>query len=227
MLGSDNSTPHKASTYDAQVRKTLLYYDNFHDETLNILKAMRISPKVWLDTGCGTGTLVEKAIKQFPDAHFVLVDPSPQMIEAAKQKLAAYPNVEFLEPAPTENLSNLKTTFDVITAIQSHHYSTTPEHQKATQICFNLLNPKGIYITFENIRPFTVQGTEIGKENWKRFQIASGRDQATAEAHMQRFGTEYYPLTVEEHLSLLRKTGFSVVELLWFSVMQAGFYCIK
>ena len=41
MLGSDNSTPHKASTYDAQVRKTLLYYDNFHDETLNILKAMQ------------------------------------------------------------------------------------------------------------------------------------------------------------------------------------------
>ncbi len=88
-------------------------------------------------------------------------------------------------------------------------------------------NPKGIYITFENIRPFIVQGTEIGKENWKRFQIASGRDQATAEANMQRFATEYYPLTVEEHLSLLRKTGFSVVELLWFSVMQAGFYCIK
>ncbi len=89
---------------------------------------MHISPKNWLDTGCGTGTLVEKAIKQFPSTHFVLVDPSQQMIEAAKQKLATYPNVEFLEPAPTKNLSNIKTIFDVITAIQSHHYSTTPEH---------------------------------------------------------------------------------------------------
>ncbi len=227
MLGSDNSTPHAAASYDAQVRKTLPYYDSFHDETLNLIKAMHLEPKAWLDTGCGTGTLVEKALKQFPSTKFVLLDPSPQMLQIAKQKLVNYPNVEFLEPAPTEKLANQKTTFDVITAIQSHHYSTTPEHEKATQTCFNLLNPNGVYITFENIRPFTELGREIGKENWKRFQIAAGRDPASVEAHLRRFGIDYYPMTVEEHLASLRKTGFSVVELLWYSIMQAGFYGIK
>jgi tRNA (cmo5U34)-methyltransferase len=38
---------------------------------------------------------------------------------------------------------------------------------------------------------------------------------------------EYFPITIEEHLSLLREIGFEVIELLWFSYMQAGFYCQK
>jgi tRNA (cmo5U34)-methyltransferase len=226
MFRSDNTTPYTAETYDTQVRKTLPYYNSFHDETLNLIKATQIEPRNWLDTGCGTGTLAQKAIAQFPDTRFILSDPSPQMIALAKQKLASHVNIKFIE-APTENLSNIQTNFDVVTAIQSHHYSTIAQREKATKVCCNLLNPKGIYVTFENIRPLTEQGTAIGKENWKNFQIRSGRDQATAEAHMKRFGTEYYPITVEAHLALLRKTGFQVVELFWYSYMQAGFFCIK
>jgi tRNA (cmo5U34)-methyltransferase len=227
MFNSDNATPHTASTYDTQVPKTIPYYDNFHEETLNLIKAMHLQPKNWLDTGCGTGTLAEKALKQFPSTRFVLVDPSPQMLKEAKEKLAGYANVTFLEAAPTQKLSALKEKFDVITAIQSHHYSTVPQRAEATKVCFNLLSPKGVYVTFENIHPFTEQGTSIGLENWKSRQIQAGREPKTAEEHMKRFGVEYFPITVEEHLALLRKTGFSAVELLWYSVMQAGFYCVK
>lgn len=229
MLGSDNSTPYSATIYDTQVRKAIPYYDNFHDETINILKAMHNEPKVWLDTGCGTGTMVQKAIKQFPSTRFVLVDPSAQMLNAAKTKLESYnsANIVFLEAAPTQNLSIQKEEFDVITAIQSHHYLTKSERIKATAVCFNLLASRGIYITFENIRPFTAEGTAIGKENWKQFQLTKGRDTQAVGEHMKRFGVEYHPIKVEEHLSLLRETGFSTVELLWYSYMQAGFYCIK
>lgn len=225
MFRSDNKTPHTAITYDAEVRKTLPYYDSFHDETLNIIKASHIAPKVWLDTGCGTGTLAQKAAALFPQTRFVLVDPSPEMLTAAKERLASYTNIKYIE-APTEKL-NLNTQFDIITAIQAHHYSSIAEREKATSVCFDLLKTGGIYVTFENTRPFTEQGTEIGKENWKNFQTRNGRDPATAEAHMKRFGKEYYPITVEEHLALLRKTGFRVVELLWFAYMQSGYYCIK
>jgi tRNA (cmo5U34)-methyltransferase len=38
---------------------------------------------------------------------------------------------------------------------------------------------------------------------------------------------EYFPITVEEHLDLLRNCGFGAVEMFWYSYMQAGFYCIK
>jgi len=227
MFGSDNSTPHTAATYDAQVRNTIPYYDAFHEQTINFIKAMHLQPRTWLDTGCGTGTLVQKAITEFPNTRFVLVDPSPQMLDAAKNKLASHANLQFLSASPTQNIVWHKEPFDVITAIQSYHYMSPSERVKATDVCFNLLAPNGVYINFENIHPFTPEGTAIGIENWRQFQLASGRDTSTVEEHMKRFGVEYHPVTVEEHLSLLRKTGFSVVELLWYSYMQAGFYCIK
>ena len=122
MFGPDNLTPHTAATYDKQVRITIPCYDMFHEQTINIIKAAHLKPKLWLDTGCGTGTLVQKAISKFPTTRFVLVDPAQKMLDAAKEKLAGYPNVEFLAPSSTENLPEQKPKFDVTTAIQSHHY---------------------------------------------------------------------------------------------------------
>ena len=44
---------------------------------------------------------------------------------------------------------------------------------------------------------------------------------------VQRFDVDYFPITIEEHLKLYRNCGFATVEILWFSCIQAGFYCIK
>ncbi len=83
----DNSTPHPASKYDAQIRNTIPYYDNFHAETIHFIKAMGMSPKLWLDTGCGTGSLIEQAFDVFKETTFILADPSPEMMNEAKKKL--------------------------------------------------------------------------------------------------------------------------------------------
>ena len=229
MVKTDNSTPHLSAVYDARVRGTIPYYDAFHEETLNLIKAMHIEPKRWLDTGCGTGTLVQKALPLFLNTQFILADPSQDMLNNAKNKLANVSNgrVQFLEPASTQDLPKSMESFDVITAIQAHHYISREERIRASAVCFELLTTRGVYVTFENIRPLTNEGIIIGKENWKHFQLSKGKDLATVQKHLERFDVEYHPITIEEHLSLLRKAGFSTIEMLWYSCMQAGFYCIK
>jgi tRNA (cmo5U34)-methyltransferase len=229
MAKSDNPTPHSAEVYDVQVRKIIPCYDAFHDETINLIKAIHNEPKKWLDTGCGTGTLVRRALSQFPKTHFILADPSKEMLNTARRKLenVASGRVQFLEPITTQGLPRNLASLDVITAVQSHHYISAKERIKATAVCFELLKQRGVYVTFENIRPLTNEGITIGKEIWKNFQLSQGRDSTTVERHLERFDVEYYPITIEEHLSILRKTGFSTVEMLWYSYMQAGFYAIK
>jgi tRNA (cmo5U34)-methyltransferase len=49
----------------------------------------------------------------------------------------------------------------------------------------------------------------------------------TVEMHLNRFDVEYFPIKIDEHISLLNSSGFRVVEIFWRSYMQAGFYCIK
>jgi tRNA (cmo5U34)-methyltransferase len=225
----DNATPYLAADYDSNVRVTIPYYNAFHDEAINLVKAMRKQPHTWLDTGCGTGTFVEKALFAFPNTHFKLTDPSEKMLLIAKKKLAnvSSDRVEFLKATATQDLGKIGKKLDVITAIQSHHYLASEERAKATKVCFELMLQGGVYITFENIRPATTEGIVIGKEYWKLFQLVKGRDAATVENHLCRFDIDYFPITIMDHLSLLRKTGFSTVEILWYSYMQARFYAIK
>jgi tRNA (cmo5U34)-methyltransferase len=228
MTGPDNASAHTAEEYDSQIRRTIPYYDCFHEETISLVKAVATEPATWLDTGCGTGSFIEKAAKVFPKTLFVLADPSPEMLSVARGKIKAHAkNIKVLEPCGTQELPVRDEKFDVVSAVQAHHYLSNYERAKATKVCFDLLKAGGVYVTFENIRPASERGTEIGKTRWGYYQRSAGKEAETVEKHLNRFGVEYFPITIDEHLSLLRKAGFSVVELLWYSYMHAGLYAIK
>ncbi len=225
-----NATPHLPEDYDSRISGVLPYYSCFHQETINFVKSLPFNPKIWLDTGCGTGSLIDKAIEEFPATKFLLLDPSESMLSQARKKLSGCPadRLEFLKASPTQEFSQeLGDQPEIITAIQCHHYLSREGRAKATGMCYNFLKEGGVYVTFENIRPLTEEGITIGKRYWRNFQKAQGRTEEEIEEHLKRFDTEYFPITVEEHLKLLRETGFRTVELFWYSYMQAGFYCIK
>jgi len=224
---SDNKTPHMASVYDEQVSQTIPEYNLFHGQIIDLVSGYNGSPSVWLDTGCGTGTLVIKALDQFKDTSFILADPSGDMLSIAKTKLPGNDRVKFTRSAGSLELNLPGESIDVITAVMSHHYFDTEARRKATENCFRMLKRGSVFVTFENIRPNSEKGAQIGLERWKRFQMAHGKSEESAKIHLERFNTEFFPITLGEHLHLLRETGFRVYEVLWVSYMQAGFYVIK
>lgn len=228
MRNKDNTTPYQSELYDAHVKNTLPYYESYHQETINLIKSLSSKPELWLDTGCGTGSLIEKAANQFPDTEFLLLDPSEGMLKQARAKLSNQKRLKFLDPSPTQEFNQkLEKKPDVITAIQCHHYLSPEDRINAIKVCYDNLKEGGIFVTFENIRPLTEKGIEIGKSYWKNFQLAHGKKEEEINQHLERFDVEYFPITVEDHLAILRDTGFSTVEILWYSYLQAGFYCIK
>lgn len=229
MKDHDNTTPYQSDLYDAHVINTLPYYQSYHQETINLIKSLPSGPEIWMDTGCGTGSLVGKALGEFPDTEFLLLDPSEGMIEQAKSKLSnEFGRIKFLNPSTTQEFhEELKNKPDVVTAIQCHHYLSSEDRIKAIDVCYNILKENGTFVTFENIRPLTEKGIEIGKNYWKNFQQEHGKDEEEINQHLARFDVEYFPITIEDHLAVLRDAGFSTVEVLWYSYLQAGFYCIK
>jgi tRNA (cmo5U34)-methyltransferase len=226
MSKLDNATAHPAGEYDANVRKSIPLYDQFHQVTIDLVSVVSPSPRTWIDVGCGTGTLVEKAYEVFPTTDFIVADPSTAMLELAKEKLRGRNRVRVLEAVTAEDLRLAKPA-DVITAIQSLHYLSVERRKKSVMNCFNQMQKDGVFVTFENIRPLTERGTKIGKEYWKRSEVEAGKSEEDAQKHIERFGVEFLPITIEEHLKLMREVGFGAVELLWYSYVQAGFYCIK
>jgi tRNA (cmo5U34)-methyltransferase len=224
-MSSDNKSAHQSSKYDPEVVKTIPYYTAFHEEAINLIRAINPNPVNWLDTGCGTGTFAVKVCNQFQLSELVLADPSTVMLEIAKSKLvnkcASFINSDTLSLNPENN------HFQVITAIQCHHYLQQADREKTTKRCFDLLQKGGIFVTFENTRPLTDDSTALIKKYWSQFQMEQGRTFEEAIKHLDRFDTEYFPITIGQHIDLYSRVGFKIVDIFWKSYMQAGFFCIK
>ncbi|MGA2890099.1 MAG: class I SAM-dependent methyltransferase [Terracidiphilus sp.] len=230
MATNDNATPFLATEYDALMEKTVPFYANFHEEVFHLVHVLQDSPNQWLDTGGGTGTLIMKALPLFPATRFFLADPSAAMLEQARVKLeSADPErVSILPAAGSQHLNKeLASQFDVITAIQCHHYLDREQRQAAVESCYRLLKPGGLFLNFENIRPGSERTVEIGKEYWKSYQIRKGKSREAAQEHLERFDRAFFPITLREHLSLFQESGFKTADLFWYSYMQAGFFAIK
>lgn len=222
---TDNNSSHNSKDYDKSILKTIPYYDCFHNETINLVKSIFRNSNSWLDTGCGTGNLIKKALTEFPDFQFYLADPSIEMLKVCEKKFSNH-QVEILGNYDTIGL-NINFNVDIITAIQCHHYLNKKNREAATQKCYDLLNFDGLYVTFENIKYDSPFGIENGLQRWGNFQLEMGRSKYDVQKHKYRFDNDYFPITISEHLALMHQAGFRIVELFWMTTMQAGFYGIK
>ncbi len=220
----DNKSAYNAGVYDEHIVNVLPYYSEYHDQVIDLVRTVCAMDAKWLDSGCGTGTLALKALKRMPDLRFTLCDPSEKMLAIAKEKLAGR-DVRFIE-ASSDRL-DAENEYDIVTAIQSHHYFDAPGRETAVRNCYRALKDGGIFVTFENIRMSTQESDAIALKRWATFLAEHGNPPEDVKMQMQRRGTEVFPITVEEHLALLKKAGFTSVNMLWASYLQAGFWAIK
>ncbi len=227
---SDNLSPYSSSQYEEGMLKTMPYYESIYFETISLIRYLRPNVYKWLDTGCGTGSLISRAYPVFEGTKYFLADPSEEMLNKAQQALSKIPTsqLEILGSIGTENLpDHCANSPQVITAILAHHYFARKEREIATKRCFHLLEKDGLYITFENIYPSSEEAKEIGLGRWKQFQMSKGKSEEEANRHISRYNKSFFPVTVDEHLKILKDAGFRIAELFWYSNMQAGFYAIK
>ena len=147
------------------------------------------------------------------------------MIMQAKNKLKDV-NVKSFLNISSQNM-HFNNEFDICTAIQCHHYLNKNERKRAVLNCFNSLKIGGVFVYFENIAPEYSDDKSIFLKLWRNYQLSQGRELRQITEHLQRYGKDYFPITVTEHLQLLKECGFSCSEIFWRSCVQAGFFAIK
>ena len=221
----DNKSSFFVNQYDDNIRKVIPFYDEIYRQVFDVIdmyfghKALSV-----LDTGCGTGTFGLRACETLNLSKLILCDPSQKMIDEAKRKLNIY-TCEF-NCIGSENL-DYEEEFDLVTAIQSHHYFDKATRRKAVFNCFKSLKPKGMFIYFENIAPNSEAGKEIMLKRLEKYEFNAGRNTEEIKSHSERYNKEYFPITISEHFEVLENSGFQAYELFWHSYMQSGFYAIK
>lgn len=101
------------------------------------------------------------------------------------------------------------------------------ERKIALQKCYEALKDNGLFINFENFAPFTNLGKSVYLEKWKMYQIEQGKSFAKSQEHINRYGKDYFPISLSENIELMRSCGFKAVEILWILNMQVGLWGIK
>src|SRR5438046_4409813 len=107
-----------AKDYD---RKWSFYVDSTTRETLRRLR-LKGNERV-LDIGCGTGELLARLAAKYPSARLAGLDPVPQMLEVAKEKLR--PDVD-LRVGWANALPWPGGSFDLVVSCNMFHYITHP-----------------------------------------------------------------------------------------------------
>lgn len=220
----DNNSAFNVDEYDEKIAQTLPYYQDFYQTVVDLVNVYFKEEPRWLDVGCGTGKMAEVALANLEVESFLFFDSSSKMIEFVSKKFKLS-NVDFLNES-IEKLS-FNNEFDIITAIQVNHYLHRDKRIIAIENCYRGLKDNGIFITFENYAPFSDVGKELGLARWKKYQLNHGRNINEVQNHLNRYGQDYFPITINEHMKLIKDCGFKVVEIIWLSYLQVGFLAIK
>ena len=104
-----------------------------------------------LDLGCGDGLIMHQLLKVDDSIDATLVDGSLEMHEAAKERLAGFERVQFVQ-ASFQNLlteDRLQTTFDFILSSFAIHHLETDEKKALYQYIYRHLNWAGFFLNID------------------------------------------------------------------------------
>ncbi|HBI61663.1 MAG TPA: hypothetical protein DDY31_10715 [Lachnospiraceae bacterium] len=220
----ENSTPFDVTEYDKQVKRTLPFYEEMFQQVVDIVRILNLQSLRWLDVGCGTGRMARTALDNFDIQKMVCIDVEQEMLGRA-ESLCDDEKVEFLQCDVRE--LPYQEIFNIVTAVQVNHYFKKDERVAAIKKCYDSLVENGIYISFENFAPDSEEGARLYLERWRQFQIVNGKSKVEADLHIERYGRDYFPITISESIRLLKECGFCMVEILWVSYMQVGILARK
>jgi ubiquinone/menaquinone biosynthesis C-methylase UbiE len=128
----------RASTYETASSQSY-FFDRVQRRVLKLAKE-KSDPEVILDVGCGTGRLLRKAKRQWPNARLVGIDAADKMIEQATQ---LFPEAEF-HVAMAEALPLPDVSVDLaFSTLSFHHWAN---QAKGISEIARVLRPQGLFL---------------------------------------------------------------------------------
>lgn len=192
--------------------------------------AKRICPnaKNLLDIGCGAGNYSLMMLSKLADLNCTLVDLSQPMLDKAQERVSQQTagRVEIFQ-ADIREAALPENHFDILLAgAVLHHLRDDQDWETTFQRLFNLLKPGGCLM----ISDLITQDTEVLNDyTWERYgdylEGLSGKEYR--QKVLDYVAKEDSPRSINYQLDLMKKVGFSSVEILHKNMCFGAFGGIK
>jgi tRNA (cmo5U34)-methyltransferase len=151
-------------TYLHGVRGAIPLANEQIEVMLHLVRATCPTVETALDLGCGDGILGQAVLDHYPAAHVIFADFSEPMLAAARQRLAGYKHVSFVnvdygqpewrtqvKEIINGQLSMSNCQFDVIISGFSIHHQPDWRKKEVYAELYDLLKPGGIFVNIEHV----------------------------------------------------------------------------
>lgn len=186
-------------------------------------QAMRL-----LDVGCGAGNFSLRLLELHPLVEITLIDLSRPMLDRAAQRIKEASGL-----TPTTIQDDIRTIrfeddrFDIILAgAVLHHLRTDEEWESTFAKLFQSLELGGSFWVFDLVTHPNEAVQEMMRQRYGDY-LTTLRDEAYRDQVFQYIDKEDTPRPVMYQLDLLRRVGFTHVDLLHYNTCFAAFGGLK
>ncbi|AFZ44439.1 Methyltransferase type 11 [Halothece sp. PCC 7418] len=176
-----------------------VFYQALH---LRVLDYLELPEKPYvLDLGCGTGRLLQRLAKSFPELSGVGLDFSPEMLRQARKKSRRYaPRLIYIQ-GDAANLPTATAQFDaVFNTISFLHY---PDPKKVLSEVYRTLKPQGKY--------YLVDFVWKGEEDQIELGLETGKIRLYSFSQREKMGREIGFSSIDHHW-LLASVGLTIFQ---------------
>jgi tRNA (cmo5U34)-methyltransferase len=216
-----------AQAFDAHVRKSIPFYDEIQRMITELSEYFIRDESVVYDLGSSTGEtlyLLSEAHAGKQNLQFIGYDLSESMVREAQAKVP-HPAVRFLHANVLDVEFSPPASF--VTALFTLQFLTLAERAKLlARICEGIIEGGGLVIV-EKVRAESPFFEDIWLDLHWDFKRRQGLTPAQIIEKASSLRGVLNPLTVQENLGLLERTGFRRVETFFRWYNWAGFVAMK
>lgn len=240
MSNTDNYSPGDKWTFDdgvAQVfpdmlKRSIPGYNLMRDSVVRVAKPFlekQDSKKYFLDIGCSRGDVIYDVLNSLSSIGHVQavgIDSSKPMIDLATESFARFDNVSFIH-ADATNISITPGKYSVITTVLTAQFLPLDARQEFFKMVHGGLSDNGAFIVVEKILGETPESQAFLVDTYHIFKKDSGYSEEQIEKKRKALQGVLVPLRGSENESMLKDSGFSVVQRFWQCLNFAGWIAFK
>lgn len=192
--------------YLIEVRRFVPFYDEMISTIIDLLR-LNHSRSI-IDLGCGLGNVEEAILETLPNARVSGIELSPQMANAARERLARYEARAKIVTGSVTNYTPEGEVDAVISNIALHNIELS-QKEKLIMNVNKWLKEGGIFVWADLIK---YKDTSL-QRHFVNYRKGLAKEQGAQdwfiEENFAKEGKEDHPLTIRETFALLEKLDFN------------------